>query len=757
VSTSLIGKSQYQATDDGQVTHRGPLWLWVLVTVGLVAAFGYLRLELYPDRFVPLTNVLALLVCLWHRNLRLLWGMVTAFATMVIYKASVLIPYGELPGAQEWLFGGMQLVNILGAAFVIDRAIRLAIRVDATMAHLEASNAELDASNEELAAREEEITQQNEELQLQAEELEQQTEELSAQTEELQALNEELADRETTLRDLLSTTAQGLDADETLSKLGESIQKLLGDRVAAAAILLRTDDNLLLQPMFGLSPERDLITGHASLAALVLSRNRAGALADTNARPDIEVPTLASGQPVRSLASAPLGQAVDEPAGGVLEVYSAEPGEWSEDDLRVLQWFAEQCGRMLTIAEMRADRETLLQAERLARAEADRANQAKDEFVAMLSHELRTPLHAMLGWATVLRKGEGSPEDLAKGLEVIERNARQQGQLISDLLDINRIVTGKLYLDVAPVDLPSIVERTVESMREPMATKRLRLEWHVGVLSRQIMGDPTRLQQISWNLLSNAVKFARPDGLVRIEITEHASHAEFSVIDDGEGIDPAHLPHLFERYRQADPSSTRRHGGLGLGLAIVKDLVQLHGGSVEAHSEGVGKGSTFKVRLPMGASALPEARHVTFPETAWSEPTGSEVLALAGLTILVVDDEGDARRLVRHILAAHGAVVHEADCGDAALKLLGEVGFDVLVSDIAMPGMDGHTLIRLARDWAAKANRKAPAALALTAFARAEDRTRTLLAGYQAHLSKPVEPAELVAAVARLSPRATTG
>jgi signal transduction histidine kinase/ActR/RegA family two-component response regulator len=751
VSIALPARA-HQGHDHAGRAARGPLWLWVCISVGLVAAFGYLRLGVYPDRFVPLTNVLPLLVCLWHREIRLLWGMVAAFAVIVLYKVWMVMPDAAVPDSQELLFGGMQVANILVAGFIIDRAIRLAGRVDATVEHLEATNAELDASNEELAAREEEITHQNEELQLQTEELEQQTEALNAQTEELQALNEELADRERTLRDLLSTTARGIDEGETLSKLGDNILQLLGSRVCAAALLLRADHGLLIRPLFGLAPQRDRIVENASLAELVLDRKRAGGLADTHFRPDLDVPLLASGEKVRSLASAPLSLGQHKGADGVLEVYSTEPGEWLEHDLRVLQWFAEQCGQVLAIAEMRADRETLLRSERMARAEADQANQAKDEFVSMLSHELRTPLHAMLGWATVLRNGGAAPGDLARGLEVIERNARQQGQLISDLLDITRIVTGKLHLDVEPVSLPSILDSALECLRDALTSKNVRLEKNYGSVTREIMGDPTRLQQITWNLLSNAIKFSRPDGQLCIEVTEHSAHVELTVKDDGEGIDPAHLPHLFERYRQADASSTRRHGGLGLGLAIVKDLVDLHGGSVEAFSDGLGKGSTFRVRLPTGVTASPEARQIGLPEAVMSTPTDSESPALTGLTILVVDDEGDARRLVRHILATRGAEVHEAASGEEALELLEEVEPDVLVSDIAMPGMDGYTLIRKIRDQAAQASRAAPVALALTAFARSEDRTRALLAGYQAHLSKPVEPSELVATVARLRP-----
>jgi signal transduction histidine kinase/ActR/RegA family two-component response regulator len=728
---------------------RGSLWLRITITLALIAFFGHLRLGVYPEQFVPLTSVLPLLVCLWHRDLRLLWGMAGIFAVMILYKVSVLVP--DTVAMDESMFAGMQFANLVIAAIVIDKFVRLANRLEVTVDHLNESNAELDASNEELAAREEEITQQNEELQLQTEELEQQAEELSSQTEELQSLNEDLTQRERTLRDLLDTTAEGIGEDGTLALLAHSIQRLLGQRAAGAAILeLGDDEQLVVSPLFGLEEKSQRIRRGASLAQLVLSRDRVGALGDVADRPDLDLPVLAGGQPVRALASAPV--TLEQESLGVLEVYAVEPGEWPEHELRMLQWFAMQCSRMLAISTMRAEREALLEAEKAARTEADRANRAKDEFVAMLSHELRTPLHAVLGWATLLRDGSGmSPDEVKKGLDIIERNARQQGQLISDLLDINRIVTGKLHLELKPVDLAAIVESTTESLREQTESKGIRLERKLPALQQTVVGDSTRLQQIIWNLLSNAVKFTAPGGRVDIELLEHPAHVDLIVRDNGEGIEKEQLPHLFERYRQADASPTRRHGGLGLGLAIVKDLAELHGGTVEAVSDGPGRGATFIVRLPVRTEAW---LNETPPRDAETQaPAPSAVVELSGLTILVVDDEKDARHLVAHILARHGADVHEAASGDEALQILQEIRADVLVSDIAMPGMDGYELIRGIRNRAASnGDQRIPRAVALTAFARPEDRARALLAGYELHLAKPIEADALLKAVSSLWP-----
>jgi signal transduction histidine kinase/CheY-like chemotaxis protein len=730
---------------DGTQPPHVPLWLALLVTLVAVAGFGYLRLGVFPEHFVPLSSILALLVCLWHRDVRLLWGMVTAFLAMLAYKVTVLLPLHDTVSAQEWLFAGMQSVNLIVGATVIHAVMRLAGQLESTIAHLEASNVELEASNEELAAREEEISRQNEELQAQTEELEQQTEELNTQTEELHALNEQLVEREQTLRDLLDSTADRPDDGQTLMQLGAIIERLLGHRAAGAAVLQQDAGDMSVRPLFGVSQAPQRISRERTLADLVLRRGRAGSLADTALRTDLQIPILASGRAVRSMAAAPLK--LDDAPAGALEVYSTEPGDWAEYELRLVQWLAEQCGRMLAIAAMRAEREALLASERAARTDAERANHAKDEFVSMLSHELRTPLHAVLGWAAVLRKGGGkNSAEVMKGLEVIERNARQQGQLISDLLDISRIMVGKLHLDLHTVDVPLVVESALDSVRQTAEAKGVRLERHVGNITRQIVGDPMRLQQVVWNLLTNAIKFTPAGGVVKVSVTQLAAHVDITVSDTGEGMDPDAVPQLFERYRQADGSATRRHGGLGLGLSIVKSLAELHGGDVTVQTEGIGKGSAFTVRLPLQPAAPRNAEKQALQADGMLE---TDSPALTGLTILIVDDEPDARDLVTYILTDRGAVAHQAASGEEALAMLDTLPADILISDIGMPGMDGYTLIRTLRERSSPNQRPMPA-IALTAFARSEDRTRALLAGFQSHVAKPVEAAELIAAVASL-------
>jgi PAS domain S-box-containing protein len=383
----------------------------------------------------------------------------------------------------------------------------------------------------------------------------------------------------------------------------------------------------------------------------------------------------------------------------------------------------------------------------LALAEAERANRLKDEFLAVLSHEIRTPLNAILGWAQVLRGGDLSEGDRNEGLEVIERNARAQAQLIADLLDMSRIISGRIELDIKPIDLAAVIDSTLVSLR-PLAEARkieiVRQFAHTGL----VMGDGHRLQQIVWNLLSNAIKFTPPGGQVRMELTRSDDKVRIVVADNGQGIEPHFLPHVFERFRQADSSSTRTHGGLGLGLAIVKHLVELHRGEIAAESGGPGQGSTFTVTLPV-APAL-----TSVDATPASELAAFQRPKLDGLRVLVVDDESDARGLLARLFADCGAQVHTAASVPEALATIDSAPPDLLVSDIGMPGVDGYELIRRVRSLAADRGGRIPA-VALTAFARSSDRTRALLAGYDSHLAKPIEPAELLAVVAALSDRQT--
>ena len=411
---------------------------------------------------------------------------------------------------------------------------------------------------------------------------------------------------------------------------------------------------------------------------------------------------------------------------------------------------ASKVGRDIT-AEKRAqeERERLLEAAQAARADAEAANRLKDEFLATLSHELRTPLNAILGWARILSTGPVEPEDLKEGLEVIDRNARMQAQIIEDLLDVSRIISGNLRLDVQRLNVAEVIEAAMAAVMPTAEAKGVRLKKVLDPLAGPVSGDPARLQQIVWNLLTNAVKFTPKGGRVQVLLERVNSHIEVSVIDTGMGIPPDFLSHVFERFRQADSSTTRRHGGLGLGLAIVKQLAELHGGTVRAKSPGEGQGSTFVVSLPITVvhEAPPEKARPKEHEAGEFDCSDEP---LSGIKVLVVDDEPDARQLVRRVLWECGAEVAVAESVVEAMKLVGSIRPDILVSDIGMPEQDGYDFIRQVRVLFAA---KTLPAVALTAFARSEDRKRALLAGFQTHVAKPVDPAELVAVVASLVER----
>lgn len=399
--------------------------------------------------------------------------------------------------------------------------------------------------------------------------------------------------------------------------------------------------------------------------------------------------------------------------------------------------------------EAEAERDSLLERERLARAQAEQANRSKDEFLAMVSHELRTPLNAMLGWARMLSSGTLDQARQKRGLEVIERNAIAQAQLIEDLLDVSRIVHGKLRIEVASMDFRSVVEAAIDSIRPTVEGKGVLLSATLDPDATPIMGDAHRLQQVVWNLLSNAAKFTPKGGQISVQLRRAGDQVELVVADSGRGIPASALPYVFERFRQADASITRAFGGLGLGLSIAKHLVELHGGSISAESAGEGEGSRFT--LVLGNTKVPAEQPVSrsLPAALPRNVSTEALPELSGLRILVVDDEPDARELASTILSQSGATVLPASSATHALRLLGEQPIDVILSDIGMPELDGYELIRRVRQLSTPAGR-VPAA-ALTAFARTDERRQAMLAGFQLHISKPVEPTELTAAVACLA------
>ena len=455
--------------------------------------------------------------------------------------------------------------------------------------------------------------------------------------------------------------------------------------------------------------------------------------------------------PVRSYLAVPVVSRSGAVIGGLFFGHP-EPARFSERTERLLIGVASQAAVAVDNARLYEDvkrlaeeREDLLNAERAAREDLQRASLLKDDFLASVSHELRTPLNAILGWAQVIATGKVNDEDSKRGLETIVRNARAQAQLIEDLMDMSRIASGKVRLDVQEADVAMIVQQAVETMRPSADSKAIRIRQIVDPSIGPVSGDPNRLQQIVWNLLSNAVKFTPKAGKVDVIVQRVNSHVEVTVRDSGIGIAQDFLPHVFERFRQADSAPARAYGGLGLGLSIVKHLVELHGGTVRALSDGENCGATFVVTLPLAPVRTNEKRE--HPTTSKSVTTKLENVDLESVRVLVVEDESDARELIKRVLEQYHADVRTVGSANEALEALISSRPDVIISDIGMPGMDGYEFMRKVRRRVSEHGGRVPA-IALTAFARSEDRTRALMAGYQMHIAKPIEPHELVASVA---------
>jgi PAS domain S-box-containing protein len=458
--------------------------------------------------------------------------------------------------------------------------------------------------------------------------------------------------------------------------------------------------------------------------------------------------------PVRSYLAMPVKSRTGEVIGGLFFGHP-EPGMFTARSERLIGAVAAQAGiaidnaRLYQAAQRAAEERTaLLESERTARNAAERMSEMKDEFLATLSHELRTPLNAIVGWAHVLRQGTKDAADLAKGLDTIERNARMQAQLIEDLLDMSRITSGKMRLDVQTIQPLGFVQAALDTVRPALEAKGIRLDTVLDPAAGPISGDPSRLQQVVWNLLSNAIKFTPRGGRVQVVLKRAESHVEIVVTDSGAGIRPEFIAHLFERFRQADATTTRKHGGLGLGLSIVKHLLELHGGTVQVTSPGEGQGTTVTVYLPVLAArrGAEDTAAATLPSLMRAEAD------LRGVKVLVVDDQEEARELIRRVLEDCRATVVTAGSAAEALTLVERERPDLLVSDIGMPEADGFELLRRVRALGAERGGRMPA-IALTAFARSEDRTRALRAGFLVHVAKPVDPAELVATVATVTGR----
>jgi signal transduction histidine kinase/CheY-like chemotaxis protein len=436
-----------------------------------------------------------------------------------------------------------------------------------------------------------------------------------------------------------------------------------------------------------------------------------------------------------------------------MAVHQKTPRQWLPEEVELVAFVANRFWESIERTRVIKSLHESFVREQEARQTAEQANKIKDDFLATVSHELRTPLNAILGWSSMLRSGRVDTVSTARALETIERNARAQAQLIDDLLDISRIISGKLRLNVHTMELYTVIESAVEAVRPAAEAKEIRLQTLLDTKAGPISGDADRLQQVVWNLLSNAVKFTPKQGRVQIRLEQVNSHVEIIVSDTGKGIEPEFIPYVFDRFRQADQTITRSQGGLGLGLSIVRQLVEMHGGTVKAESGGIDKGTSFIVKLPRlitiprTEKEMKERAHPTISKEFISMDCAPE---LTGLRILVVDDESDSRELLCTVLEECGSEVVAAGSVKETLLIMEKEQFDVLVSDIGMPEEDGYTLINKVRALPDEHGGRIPA-IALTAYARTEDRIRALTAGFQVHVPKPVEPVELVAVIASLA------
>src|SRR5258705_8369171 len=435
---------------------------------------------------------------------------------------------------------------------------------------------------------------------------------------------------------------------------------------------------------------------------------------------------------------------------GVLEFLSSEIREPDSELMSLAAGIGGQIGQFTQRRRAEQELAELLESESRARADAENANRLKDEFLATLSHELRTPLNAVIGWSRMLNSGRLDRENSLHAQEVIERNAWAQKQIIEDILDVSRVITGKLQLHLHPVDLASVIEAALDAVRPAMEAKEIRIETNLDSKLRAISGDSDRLQQVVWNVLSNAAKFTPTGGQVQISVKQNGTHVLIQVKDSGPGIDPAFLPYVFERFRQADGSTTRTHGGLGLGLAIVRHLVELHGGTIAVENRADGPGAIFTISLPLPTGLLQkeilDRANSAFGGRQADQPN------LEGLNILIVEDEPDALDVITIELVQYGANVTGVTNAEDALKALEKRRFDLLVSDIGLPKMDRYELIRSVRQQEEGQKKRIPA-VALTAYARVQDRMQAILAGFSTHIAKPIEPNELVTVVASLAGR----
>ena len=688
------------------------------VAAMLVAAWTSIRLVVFDAVVFPLTYVLPLLVCVWTRDRAALWMMAAGFAGLHVVNV-VWFPsdHGLTPSETSANLFAV-LANIVIGALAVDLTIRLLQRVEGAHAEVQAQADELQGQNEELAQQAEHLSQQTTELTQQGEELASQNEELHSQAEEIGGLVAALENKERLLGSLLDATRLSSTEDATLQHIATAARELFGNVCDAAAVYEHLAAGLSLRA-FVPSTSSIVAADHAGVAddfaRLVTMQNRTAALNDIDQRPDIHLLAGPDGARMQAVLAAPIR--FDDRAVGAFAIYCQQAHDWSEEEFRLAAWLADQCGRALQALRVQASLRT--------------ANQRKNEFLATLSHELRNPLAPIRFALTLIQQGKPSE----KPLQIVERQFHHLVRLIDDLLDATRFSSNKVQLRKTRCDLVTIVQQAIDASAHAIEGAHQTLATTLPSEPVWLYADPDRLGQVVTNLLNNATRYTPANGRLSVSLTASASEACLMVSDSGIGLSPEDAGRIFDMFTQAGGAGS---GGLGLGLAIVRGIVELHGGHVEAHSNGANQGSEFRVRLPL-----------TVLEPVFvSEPAILPKVQSPPLRVLVVDDNVDSAEMMATLLEVHGHTVAVATNAESALQAAIQMVPDVALLDIGMPGMDGYMLARRLRE----DTRTPPLRLiAVTGFGQESDRTRARDAGFDGHLTKPAEPDAILAA---LSPEA---
>jgi signal transduction histidine kinase/CheY-like chemotaxis protein len=685
----------------------------------LVAIWGYVRLVVFATTVFPIAYFLPLLIGVWTRDRQILWAMAGTFVTFHTLKMFWILPEGVLSDASRWATWASTLTNILLGATVIHLIINLRERLEGTLREVQAQAEELQAQGEELAQQNEELTQQTEELTQQGEELAGQNEELQAQSEEISLLNQALERRETLLHALLEIARLSGPERAALDQIAAAARDLFAEGITAVAVYEPIEGGLRLcgraAPARSDDAERLMEDGFVSL---VLREQRTASLHDTQLRPDLVLAAQPGSPPARAVLCAPIRFA-GEPF-GALALYAAAPREWTDEEFRLAEWLADQCARVLQTLRVQSDLR-----------DADRR---KSEFLATLSHELRNPL-AAIGFALNLIES-GRDRD-AKAIAVTRRQLQQLVRLVDDLLDATRLSSNKVQIRKARTDLAQVVQHALDAARPDVEKARHRLDLRLPAGPIWLDADADRLAQLTTNLLNNATRYTPPGGQITVTVSASGDEAVLSVADSGVGMRREDLDRVFEMFTQvAGPGS----GGLGIGLALVRGIAELHGGRAEAQSDGPGRGSEFRITLPLAP----------VPHQSAPAPDGDGAPAGgSACRVLIVDDNVDAVEMMAALLEMHGHEVRVAYDAESALAAARECPPEAAVLDIGLPGTDGYELARRFRE---DERTRDVRLIALTGWGQDGDRARARAAGFDAHLTKPAEPEMILAAIRSAEP-----